>query len=240
MLKHKKIAALLLNWNCERFVLAHLKMITPYVDKILVVQATRPWRNYRDEHNISVIPDNSEQLIRQNFPEIQIEYYEPEDEDLTMFHSNSLNFGLSFLQDYDLVTKFDFDQYFTKEHLDKIFNYLHSTDFKCYALDWKYQAVGYYYDWNHGIKDQVEKDPLIVDPKYKFGPLLSYPFPTHIIEEKVTMHHFRNFKEWCTLDWVESKIPSPYGVYAQDLINTYNKGKWIEVPNEIKELFNES
>lgn len=236
----KKIAALLLNWNCERFVVPHIKMMKPYVDKILVVQATRPWRNYRDEHNISVKPDNSEQLIRQNFPEIQIEYYEPQDDDLTMFHSNSLNFGLSFLQDYDLVTKFDFDQFFTKSDLDKLFKYLHSTPFANYALDTSKQAVDYYYDWFHGIRDQLETDPIAVNPEYKFGPLLSYEFPRHIIEEKITMHHFRNFKEWVTPEWLESKIPSPHGVYAQDLLIRYNKGDWIEVPDEIKELFNEN
>jgi hypothetical protein len=93
-------------------------------------------------------------------------------------------------------------------------------------------------DFDHGVMNEVETDPLIINPKYKFIYLLQYPFPTKIIEKPVMMHHFRSFKEWVTQDWIDFKVPSRYGVYAKDLVERYTPNNdWIKAPEEIKDLF---
>lgn len=234
----KKIASIILNWNMERFLVPHIEMIKPHVDKIIFIQCNRPFEPYRIEHNYDTKPDNSESIVRQKYPEIEVFNYEPEDSDPAMMFSNAWNFGMSKLEDYDLVTKFDVDQFFTQEDLKTLFKAINFSIYKNYGLDWKYQSVNYHYDFDHGVMDQVEKDPLIIDPKYKFGPLLSYPFQIKIIDEPIMMHHFRSFKEWVTPDWLEFKVPSRYGVYAKDLVEKYTPNKeWIKTPDEIKDLF---
>lgn len=235
----KKIASVLLNWNCERFIVPHIEMIKPYVQKIIVVQATRPWRNYRDEHKISEVADRSEQMVRDKYPEIEIHYYEPEDADLTMFHSNSLNFGLSKVEEFDLALKWDCDQYFTKDDLNVIFNILHSTPFKQYSLDWKRHSVNYHLtgSFDYGLRDESETDPFAIDPKYRFGPLLAYPFAKHILNENVTQHHFRNWKSWVTQDWIDGKVMCYQGRWAKDRVREFTpNNEWIKAPQEIIDL----
>jgi hypothetical protein len=235
----RTVASMLLNWNCERFIVQHIEMLKPHTDKIIMIQATRPWRNYKDEHGLSEVPDISEQIVKNLYPEIEIYHFDPQDDDLTMFHSNSCNFGLSKLEDFDLVTKFDIDYFFTKEDLKTIFNYVRNSNWNNYALDWSYQSVDYYYDLEHGVFDQVEKDPLIVNPKYKFGPLLFYPFKAKMIEEDVMIHHLRNWKPSVTEDFINNKVPSKYGVWAKDLVAKYTpNNEWIKAPEEIRELLN--
>jgi hypothetical protein len=234
----RSVASFMLNWNCERFIVPHIEMLKPHTDKIIMIQATRPWRNYRDEHKISTTPDNSEQIVRERYPEIEIYHYEPEDEDLTMFHSNSCNFGLSKLEDYDLVTKFDIDYFFTQEDLKKMFDYMRNSNWNSYALDWAYQSINYHKDFDHGLIDQVEKDPLVVNPKYKFGPLLSYPFRTKIFEQEIMLHHMRNWKNWVTDEWLENKIPCYQGRWSSDRVKQFTpNNEWLKAPEEIRDLF---
>lgn len=222
----------------ERFLVPHIEMLKPHVDKIIFIQCTRPFEPYRIEHNYSSEPDNSEKIVREKYPDIEVFNYRPEDKDPAMMFSNAWNFGMSKLEDYDLVTKFDVDQFFTQEDLTKLFNELNTTDYHNYGLDWKYQSINYHQDFEHGVSNEVEKDPLIINPKFKFGPLLSYPFPIHIIESNVKMHHFRSFKEWVTPEWINFEVPSRYGVYAKDLVAKHTPyNKWLVVPDEIKELF---
>ena len=234
----KKIASILLNWNMEKFLVPHIEMLKPHVNKIIFIQCTRPFEPYRIEHNYDTEPDNSEKIVRNNYPEIEVFNYRPEDKDTKMMFSNAWNFGMSKLQNFDLVTKFDVDQFFTQDDFLKIFNEIQTTNFENYGLDWSKQSINYHQDFEHGVSDEVETDPLIVNPKYKFGPLLSYSFPIHILEADVKMHHFRSFKEWVTPEWINFEVPSRYGVYAKDLVQKYTPNNdWIKAPEEIKDLF---
>jgi hypothetical protein len=234
----RRIASIILNWNMERFLVPHIEMLKPHTEKIIFIQCTRPFEPYRIEHNYLTTPDNSEQIVREKYPEIEVFTYEPEDSNPAMMFSNAWNFGMSKLEDYDLVTKFDVDQFFTQEDLTKIMNEIQNTNYENYGLDWSYQSINYHYDFDHGVSNEVERDPLIINPKYKFGPLLYYPFPIKIIDEKVTMHHFRSFKEWVTPEWIHFLVPSRYGVFARDLVARHTpENKWLVAPEEIKDLF---
>jgi hypothetical protein len=234
----KKIASIILNWNMERFLVPHIEMLKPYTDKIIFIQCTRPFEPYRAEHNYLTTPDNSEKIVREKYPEIEIFSYEPEDKDTEMMFANAWNFGMSKLQDYDLVTKFDIDQFFTQEDLKTFLDITKKYAYKNYGLDWTRQSVNYYYDLDHGLINQLEKDPLIIDPKFEFGPLLTYPHQIKIIEQPIMMHHLRNFKEWVTEDWINFKGVNPYGEYAKDMVAKYTpNNEWIKAPQEIKDLF---
>jgi hypothetical protein len=234
----KKIASIILNWNMERFLVPHIEMLKPHTDKIIFIQCTRPFEPYRIEHNYSTTPDNSEEIVRKRYPEIEIFHYEPEDQDPAKMFSNAWNFGMSKLENYDLVTKFDVDQFFTQEDLKTMFSAMQSSSYKNYGLNWARQSTNYHYDFDHGIRNEVEKDPLIIDPKYKFGPLLWYPFDIKIFDEDIMMHHLRSFKEWVTKDWIDFKTPSVYGDYAKDFVAKYTpNNEWIKAPEEIKDLF---
>lgn len=234
----RKIASIILNWNMERFLVPHIEMLKPHVDKIIFIQCTRPFEPYRIEHNYSVIPDNSENIVREKYPEIEIFTYEPEDKNPAMMFSNAWNFGMSKLTDYDLVTKFDVDQFFTQEDLKTFIDYAKESFYNNYGLDWSKQSINYHQDFDHGVQNEVERDPLIINPNFEFGPLLQYPFPIKIVDKPIMMHHFRSFKEWVTPEWIEFKVPSRYGVYAKDLVERYTpNNEWIKTPEEIKDLF---
>lgn len=222
----------------ERFLVPHIEMLKPHVDKIIFIQCTKPFEPYRIEHNYSVIPDNSESIVREKYPEIEIFTYEPEDSDPAMMFPHAWNFGMSKLEDYDLVTKFDVDQFFTQDDLKIFLDYAKNSYYKNYGLDWSKQSTNYHLDFDHGVRNEVETDPLIIDPKFKFGPLLQYPFPIKIVDKPIMMHHFRSFKDWVTQDWIDFKGPSRYGVCAKDLVERYTpNGEWIKSPEEIKDLF---
>ena len=235
---NKKVASIILNWNMERFLVPHIEMLKPNVDKIIFIQCNRPFAPYRIEHNYSTTPDNSENIVREKYPEIEVFNYEPEDTDTSMMFANAWNFGMSKLQDYDLVTKFDVDQFFTQEDLKLFIDTTKKYAYKNYGLNWKWQSVNYYYDLDHGLINQLERDPLIIDPKYTFGPLLSYPHQLKLIDKPIMMHHLRNFKEWVTEDWINFNGVNPYGEYAKDLVARYTpNNEWIKAPQEIKDLF---
>jgi hypothetical protein len=234
----KKVASIILNWNMEKFLVPHIEMIKPHVDKIIFIQCTRPFKPYKNEHNYSIIPDNSEKIVRKKYPEIEVFNYEPEDTNYSLMFSNAWNFGMSKLQDFDLVTKFDSDQFFTQSDLKKLFNYINNNYYGNYGFNWKNISINYHMDFNHGVRNEVEIDPMIIDPNHSFGPQLSYPHPIHIINLPITMHHVRSWKEWVTQDWIDFKEPSRYGVYAKDLVEQYTpNNEWIKAPEEIKDYF---
>ena len=234
----RKIASIILNWNMERFLVPHIEMLKPHTDKIIFIQCTRPFEPYRVEHNYLVTPDNSEKIVREKYPEIEVFIYEPEDRDPAMMFSNAWNFGMSKLEDYDLVTKFYVDQFFTQGDLKTFLDYAKDSYYNNYGLDWSKQSTNYHLDLDHGIHDEVEKDPLIIDPKFKFGPLLQYPFAIKIVDKPIMMHHMRGFKEWVTQDWIDNKVPSYLGRWASDRVRDYTpNNEWIIAPQEIKDLF---
>lgn len=234
----RKVASIILNWNMERFLVPHIEMLKPNVDKIIFIQCTRPFEPYRIEHNYSITPDNSEKIVREKYPDIEVFVYEPEDSDPSMMFANAWNFGMSKLQDYDLVTKFDVDQFFTQEDLKTFLDYSRKYLYNNYGLEWIKQSVNYYYDFDHGVMDQVEIDPLIINPKFQFGTLLNYPYPIKIVDKPIIMHHFRQFKDWVTPDWLNFQTTSRYGINAADLVlNHTPNNEWLKCPEEIKELF---
>jgi hypothetical protein len=234
----RRIASIILNWNMERFLVPHIEMLKPHSDKIIFVQCIKPFEPYRVEHNYSVIPDNSERIVREKYPEIDIHIYDTEDQNPMSMFSSAWNFGMSKLEDYDLVTKFDVDQFFTQADLKTFFNVLRTTEDNNYGLDWSKQSTNYHMDFDHGVRNEVERDPMVVNPRTKFGNLLFYPHRMRMIEEPIMMHHFRSWKEWVTQDWIDFKEPSRYGVYAKDLVERYTpNNEWIKAPQEIKDLF---
>jgi hypothetical protein len=232
----RTIASIIYSWNSEKFIKAHIRMLRPLVDKMLLVQITRPQQEFIKSQGASTTPDNSENIARSEG--LEVVYYTPTDE---LFGSSGIagyNVGIDSLTDYDLVTRFDPDMFFTQSDLSRLLNFARSTDLNNIALDFSKQSINYYYDFDHGLMNQIETDPLIVSTKYRFGNMFKYPAPRYIYKGNVMMHHLRSWKPNITQDWLDGKSASIEGVRVTDV---FKPGmQWLKAPEEIRRYFYET
>jgi len=235
----RKVGSITCNWNGERFIKPHLEMLRSYgVDRSIVLQGTKPWGDYAKEHNLSSKPDKSEQIIRDNFPDVEI-FKACQNK----YSAELYNQGLEILKDYDIVLRLDYDMFLTKKDWKTFIDLIRETDYDLYKLDFATRTINYYLDCDHGVMDAQEEDPIAMSPKGELANILDYvmkdrmPTMYFIKDEDFTIHHFRGWKGYgAKKDWVNGLIPSPYGVYATSLIEEYNPdGKWLTAPKEIKD-----
>lgn len=236
---NEKIGAIVLNWNMERFLRPHLDMLLEQIPSqdILFAQQDGPWEPYAREHGYSRIPDNSEQIVLDEYPGIKVVHVSSDSSDPAYMIAHSMNQALEYMRDYDIVFRLDPDMFFTPGDWKKFVDYIRETSYSCYCLDWSTNSVDYYRDFDHGVIDQVETDPLAANPEYNYGRLLGYPGRKHILDEGIILHHLRNWKDSVDEDFIEGRKPNANG-YAGELVKKYGKdGKWIRAPREIRERF---
>lgn len=233
----RSLGAIIPVWNEERFIRSHIKMLEPFVDEIIIILGNRPLNPYKKEHNYSDIPDRSREIVQNEFSQHALYDYETNDENPAMMFANIWNFGRTKINT-DIVFKLDCDMFFTREDLKKFTDFARQSYEKQIALDWSRDSINYYMDLDHGLKDQVETDPLIFDPKFEMGALLSYQHKKYIADLGITLHHLRGFnKPLVTKEWIEGKKPFPSGLYSTSLVERYgNNGKWYVAPEEIKKV----
>lgn len=232
MENRRKIGAIIPLWNQELFIKPHLDMLTRGVDRILVLSQGGPLPNYHKEHGYSVKKDRSEDIIRHYFP--QVEIVESAFPWQTMDFSAPLyNEGLVQMKDCDIVFRLDPDMFWIDEDWDKLISFVRSTDFDCYRMKFATDSVNYYMtgDYDHGLKDAREYDPLLVSPKNLFQEILDYPDDNMcILDLGIMCHHFRcwNKPKSTGPDWVERP-------FLKDALKAYgDNGKFWKCPEEIK------
>jgi hypothetical protein len=239
MAKKRKIGSITCNWNGERFIVPHLEMLRSYgIERSIVLQGSAPWSDYAKEHNISSVPDNSEKLIRENFPDVEI-HPACQDE----YTAELYNQGLRILQDCSLVLRLDYDMFLTKKDWKTFIDFLDETTFDLYLLDFAKRTINYYHDCDHGVMDAKETDPIAVSPVGKFVDIIDYQLPVEnpenyylLSNEDFMIHHMRGWKGYgLNKDWIENKVPNEWGVFAEDLPKEYGDGNWITLPKELKE-----
>lgn len=209
------------NWNTERFIVPHMKMITKYTDHNVVLQGTAPWPNHQKEHGIKSVPDKSESLIRKYFPSVEIHTAVIND-----FKAELYNQGLTLLKDCDIVLKFDTDMFLTEKDWSRLIKFIRSTGYDCYKLVWNKCVVEYAYDLDHGIKNKSDYEPIAVSPKTMFHNYVDYTAsdPIDIDWEDFTVHHLRGWKGKAnSLDWINKQSV-----------------KWLVAPTEIKKMLRSS
>ncbi len=237
-MKKRKIGSITCNWNGERFIVPHLKMLRSYgVEKSIVLQGTAPWADYQAEYDISFEPDKSEQMIKDSFPEVEIHKTWQ-----NVYDSKLYNQGLEILEDCDLVLRLDYDMFLTKKDWKTFIDLLTITNYDLYRLNFSKRTINYYYDHDHGVMNALEEDPIAMSPGGRMINILDYvrsdrpPTLYTISDEDFMIHHYRGWKGYgIDKNWIEDEIPSPHDVYARDLVRQYGKdGKWFSAPKEIR------
>ena len=208
--------------NCEKFILPHLNMLQG-VDKRKVLFLERPFKPY--VHAYPEQPDRAIDLVK-TFSDIEIE-----STDIDSYSAEVYNKVLDMGKDYDIVLFLHADILTTQDEFKKLTHYIRNTDFDCYRMDFTKCVMNYYRDFEHGIRDCLDHDPIAVSPKGKMHNILTYKIGE--TEGKTTeinfmnFHHFTGFKT-VPYEWIETQV-------GEDMQRKY--GAWISCPIEVRKLF---
>lgn len=227
----RKIGTLTPIWNQELFIKPHFEMLST-LDRNVVLMQPGPLPQYYNEHGYSRHKDMSEPILEMYFPQVEIF---PGQFPTTMdFQAALYNEGLALMEDCDIVLRLDPDMLWTKKDWTAFVDLLRNTDYDCYRMDFANDSVNYYMtgDFNHGLKDAQEFDPLAVDPRKRFTGVLDYPIQNpHLIKlPGWVCHHFRGWQKPKSTppDWADKHVSKEY------VQQFGNKGGWYECPDEIR------
>jgi len=227
----RRIGAITPVWNQQAFIKPHFEMLKQ-LDKHVVMFQPGPLGQYQKEHGIGEKPDKSFSIIRKLFPEVTIKYSKGHDE----FSHQLYNEILPHVQDCDIVFRLDVDMFFLQKDWDKLLNFIRSTEYDCYRVNFATHSPNYYVDYDHGVMDALERDPIAFNPKLPliWDGTLSYPsynqttigYDAPGSWKDWRMHHLRGWnKPKSTGDgWIEAH---------EEWVKQY--GEWFSLPRELKE-----
>lgn len=221
----KTIGSITPIWNAELFIEPHFEMLSK-LDRNIVLFNKEPWPTYAKEH-YDTQQDASIEMIKRLFPRVEI--YETS----FTWGADLFNQGLEILKDCDMVFKFDVDMLLTSENWDRLLDFIHNTGYDYYNLDWSTHTINYYADFEHGLKDALEKDPIAVSPKGRFNGIIDYVTdrPYLIDWDDWVIHHFRG--------WNKPKSVVKGWQDQENFKEAYkNYGPWLSCPEEIRGMFN--
>lgn len=242
----RKIGSITPIWNQELWIRPHFEMLSK-LDKNVVVLHERPLPNYHKEHGYDVKSDLSEYLLRKYFPNVEI--YKSEYPIGKEFGADLYNECLKYVQDCDIVFRLDPDMFFEEKVWDDFLKYIQETDYSAYRMDFAKDSVNYYMtgDFDHGLKDAQEHDPLAFDPHYQLdtpvvvksdGTAQAYQFQYFHGNDVIIdypgffCHHFRG---WCK----PKSTPNPewkHTDYARTMLELYgDDGSWYKCPKSVRE-----
>jgi hypothetical protein len=234
----RKVGALYPLWNQQLFIKPHLDMVLPHVDRCVVLMQPGPLPSYRKEHGYSTKKDHTEDIVKHYFPQVEIiQSTHPNTEE---FGCELYNEGLELMQDCDIVTRFDPDMFWTPEVMKEFFDYIRSTEFDCYKMDFHNDSVNYSItgDYEHGLKDAQEYDPLAIDPKKLFEPVLRYPAVKPVIYKanQWMCHHFRgwNKPKSTPVGWEKTQPADYIELYGDHT----KKNGWYHTPQWLRDIIN--
>ena len=227
----RKIGTITPIWNQELFIKPHFEMLSQ-LDRNIVLMQPGPLPQYANEHGYSRRPDLSRSILEMYFPKVEI--YDGNFPTTIDFAAELYNEGLSYMDDCDIVLRLDPDMLWTKKDWNAFVDLLRTTDFDCYRMDFAKDSINYYMtgDFDHGLKDAQEMDPLAVDPRNQFTGVLDYTGnkETVIKIPGWTCHHFRGWQKPKSTppDWYRTKLPDGW-------VQQYgNNGEWFKCDPEIK------
>lgn len=229
----RKIGTVTPIWNQELFLKPHFDLITQ-LDRNIVLLQSGPMPNY-ERHGIGDKPDRSERILREFFP--QVEIYDATYPPGRDFGSGLYNEGLERMQDCDIVLRLDVDMIWSPKDFQKMVDYIRDTEYDCYQMNFSADSVNYYMtgDYEHGLKDAQEFDPLGADPRHLYQGLLDYPSNNRVtMDLGITCHHFRGWNK---------PISTPPG-WDKQLDSEYfkrysNNGEWYVCPDDVRKPMEE-
>lgn len=205
----RKIAAVVLVYNGEKFIKPHLDMLMKQIDRIVVVIPKKPFKGY--VKYLGLTPDKTAEIVSK-YP-VEILSYDFVEGDAARNFPDAYNFGLKKVRNYDIATVIDVEMLLTDEDFKKFIDFIKETDAEYYSLDHSKYSPDYHLDWDmdHGLMDQVENIPIAMNPQREM--LLYRKIDAKALPiEGIVFHHFRN--------WKSDIIP---------------KGDFISAPQEIKD-----
>lgn len=231
----RKIGSITPLWNQELFIKPHFNMLKD-LDRNLVLVHDRPLPSYKNEHGYSTRKDLSEQILREQFPHVELvdALYPPELD----FMAGLYNEGLRLMQDCDIVLRLDPDMLWNEKDWKAFVNLLRTTNNDCYRMDFANDSINYYMtgDFDHGLKDAQETDPLAVDPHRMFTGVLDYRGTNEAIIKLPgwMCHHFRGW----------NKPKSTPATWHQTVEEVYvkkfgNDGGWFKCDPEVRKNMEE-
>ncbi len=232
----RKIGSITPIWNQEMWIKPHFEMLSK-LDKNVVVLHDKPLPNYHKEHGYGVVPDLSEKLLREMFPNVEI--YKSEYPEGKEFGADLYNECLKYVQDCDIVFRLDPDMFFEDRVWEDTLSYVQNTNYDCYRMDFANDSMNYYMtgDFDHGLKDAKEMDPLAFNPKFPLAtPNGTFEYPhgndTFFKFPGFFCHHFRGWNK-------PKSTPNPewkYSDFARTNLALYgDNGDWYSCPQAIKD-----
>lgn len=221
----KTIAAVTLARDSAKYIVPHLRMYTG-VDKNIALFIDQPIIGGSDGHGA---PDNTEALIQEYCPEVEIHHTGE-----NIWGADIFNKMIELGKGYDKVVMFHADVVMNQENWIKLREFILNTDFDVYKLDMTKCTINYYHDFEHGVRDCEDIEPIAVDSSMLFTGIYSYPTEkkTTVIEW-ITVHHFTGWKgRFATKQWLNNEIASVSGVKISDMTKD-----WISCPNDIRKEF---
>jgi hypothetical protein len=211
------------------FLKPHFEMLSK-LDRNVVILQNHALGNYL-QHGIGGEPDRSQKILKEYFPNVEV--YRTK-RDITEFSAELYNEGLEMMQDCDLVLRLDPDMFFLEKDFDDLLNVLQNVDSNCFRMDFRKDSINYYMTWDyeHGLKDSKEMDPLVVNPKYFFTSILDYPDPNqvNISLPDWVCHHLRGWNKPLSVpnNWIQTEN-------SRKALESTDDKKWHTVPDEIRE-----
>lgn len=202
-----KIGSMTICWNAEQFIKSNLEMLSG-LDCNVVFMQKGPWPDYIKQHGVSIKPDRTREIIKKYFPKVEV--YESRTDPAEGSRGDDLNQMLEKLRGrVDYAVRLDTDMFFTKSDFDRLISFVKNNSYDCYRLDFascsvNYNGIG---NFDHGLMDAVEVDPIVVNVQGEFGWLKDHYYPPSKKEmdylihwEGFMCHHFRGWKPKVKVD----------------------------------------
>ncbi|MDE2098563.1 MAG: hypothetical protein KGL39_15015 [Patescibacteria group bacterium] len=221
----RRVGTVTLVRNCENFILPHLNMLKG-ADKRVVLYLKQPFKPYTQYYPEQ--PDRALELAK------TVKGVEIVETDIDTYGKDVYNAALDACSDCDIVILLHADN-FTLD-FKKLLNYIRSTDFSCYKLNFPKCVISYYHDFEHGIRDALDHDPMAVSPRGRFESVMTYNSPRTTEIDFLTFHHFVGWKgKASTKEWIDGVIDDDSGRNSIKLREQF--GDWTPAPEEIRKMF---
>lgn len=223
----RKIGAIIPVFAAKDFIRAFLRQCS-YIDKIVFLTHDNVWEDYVLEHGSPSAQDETPDIIRESMktdPRIEFHHVKiPNDKwKRAPFHWNA---GLPFVQDCDIVLRLDIDYFMSQEDWKKAIDYIRTTRFDAYTIDFSPKTTTNYYvtgSFDYGLDDSDGVIVLAFNTRYPLEHEQNTTGETRRLDEAVPgikLHHLRGWKPRYNKEWADSL-----------------EKKWTSAPQEIKDYF---
>lgn len=223
-----KIATVTPMYNSEFFVRAWAKQNAVF-DENIVLMGRKPFKDYLAAGMVTEERDNTEKILREEFPHVKIYYHE-----FDYYSGGLFNMGMQIAEDLgcEVVYKSEPDMFMTKKDLDFFLEKIKTMDYRVLLLYFKKCTTAYWIDFEHGVPQslwEVGNDPFVIKAGNRFvesGTQIRIEGDSQIIDwDDFTIHHFSGFKSMYDTDTLKVIESIP------------NFKEWLTAPQEIQDMF---